>query len=151
MSALRNFRPTKRVLALGITLGLSAAMLAASLPSQSVSVERHREGVSDAKSLSYAFRDTAQQVQPAVVMIQRQPARLAASDWKGPKSGDRWDSHTWENLPWGELFRDHPEWNRHFREFPREPFRGRAGIGSGVIIDDSGIILTNNHVVGGGG
>src|SRR5690606_15121611 len=31
------------------------------------------------------------------------------------------------------------------------PNRGAMGIGSGVIIDDSGVILTNNHVVEGGG
>src|SRR5690606_4129573 len=53
--------------------------------------------------------------------------------------------------------RDHPLFRRFFegmpdmdslpRQSPRPP---RTGMGSGVIIDEEGIILTNNHVVAGG-
>jgi serine protease Do len=57
--------------------------------------------------------------------------------------------------PFGDMFRDNPELRRFFREMPRGIPRGPqgevSGIGSGVIIDSSGVILTNNHVVAGDG
>jgi serine protease Do len=60
----------------------------------------------------------------------------------------------------GDLFRSHPELRRFFGDAPSMPRGGRGpqmprgesvGVGSGVIIDTSGIILTNNHVVAGSG
>jgi serine protease Do len=105
-------------------------------------------GVSYAKSLSQAFRAVAEKTLPAVVMI-----RTTAAGNEQVEEGDESEGpdgiDPFENLP--------PELRKRFKDFefqiPRHgtptPFRRPSGMGSGVIIDPSGVILTNNHVVDG--
>jgi serine protease Do/serine protease DegQ len=90
-----------------------------------------------AESLQMGFVDVAQQVRPAVVhlgTIQRAKTR------RGP------------NLPQGN---DDPFFRDFFNQFfgsegpdSRSEFR-RPGLGSGVIIDKRGLVLTNFHVIKG--
>jgi serine protease Do/serine protease DegQ len=94
-------------------------------------------GIALAESLQLGFVDVAQQVRPAVVhlgTIQRAKTR------RGP------------NLPQGN---DDPFFRDFFNQFfgsegpdSRSEFR-RPGLGSGVIIDKRGLVLTNFHVVKG--
>jgi Do/DeqQ family serine protease len=94
-------------------------------------------GTALAEALQVGFVDVAQQVRPAVVhlgTIQRAKAR------RGP------------NLPQGN---DDPFFRDFFNQFfgsegpdSRSEFR-RPGLGSGVIIDKRGLVLTNFHVVKG--
>lgn len=101
-----------------------------------------------ANSLSAAFRAAADHVTPAVVTIRTMPGDVERVS--GP------DARPFDNeLP--EELRDHPFFKRFFdglpegrQRLPGAP-RQRGGQGSGVIIDSSGVILTNNHVVKGGG
>ena len=113
-----------------------------------------QKAVSHAMTLSGAFRAASERVLPAVVSIQHTTeAKLVKHD-AGPSMRGR------GSLP--KEFQNDPLLRRFFGE---DGFGGIPGMdelpdlrsmpqsssGSGVIIDKSGIVLTNNHVVAGGG
>jgi serine protease Do len=107
-----------------------------------------REALTHANALSDAFRNSASKVLPAVVSIRNEvQPRLARGEQRGPR-GVR------PQLPRG--LESDPFLRRFFEELPdmdafEAPQVPRRSSGSGVIIESSGIILTNNHVVTGGG
>ncbi len=109
------------------------------------------EAAQYAKGLSKAFREAAGRALPSVVRIEKRPLMVERSDSRAPPDeGDELD-----DTPFGDLFRRNPDLRRFFRDMPRGmpsvPRREVFGVGSGVIIDESGIVLTNNHVVDGDG
>ena len=108
------------------------------------------KGNNYAKTLSTAFREAADQVLPSVVMISTAPKATPRAELKGPSNDDEDEA-----APFGDLFRQNPELRRFFKDMPslprQMPDNRGGGIGSGVIIDDTGVILTNNHVVEGAG
>jgi serine protease Do len=110
-----------------------------------------------AKTLSKIFREAAEKVQPAVVTITNTPqvAQVSGNSDDGGRSFDEPRGQSpFGEPPFGDMFRRMPELRRFFDEMPQlpeMPRRGLQGIGSGVIVDSSGVILTNNHVVEGGG
>ncbi len=124
--------------------------------STSTAAVTSQEAKDYAKSLSKAFRESAERVLPSVVTIENVPAVAEKTSGRGPWMDEENDDMMG---PFGDLFRSNPELRRFFGEVPSIP-RGRMmppmprvplGIGSGVIIDPSGVILTSSHVVDGGG
>jgi serine protease Do len=90
--------------------------------------------VPEARQVSQAFVGVAERLAPSVVRIttRQQPPSV------GRRPGA--DLNPFEGTPFERFFED-------FGHSPQPPPQGRTGMGSGVVIDEQGHILTNNHVV----
>jgi len=87
----------------------------------------------DVTSLEGAFIDVANKVRPSVVSIFSERT-VSFSPWGG------FGEDFFKGSPFEEFFKE-------FRGPRREYEQKQRGTGSGVIIDESGYILTNHHVV----
>ena len=119
------------------------------------------QSLQHANALSKAFRAASDRVMPAVVSIQNEVKPKMVRREVRPR-GERGERGGVEGFGRGQLppgfedldpllkrfFEDMPQGGQYDFEMPQMP---RQSAGSGVIIDKSGIILTNNHVVAGDG
>ena len=119
---------------------LSYIALSMSILVTSVGAQENNNAVQHAKALSRAFRQAAEKATPSVVTIVAQvktPQIAENGDLlKDPPSRDV--------VPEGDTLFD-PSQNATPEEESERGFEYQ--IGSGVVIDAAGIILTNNHVV----
>src|SRR5580704_17129211 len=83
-------------------------------------------------SSPFSFADLVERVSPAVVTITSETMTTASDD----------DADAPDNLP--EPFRD--LFNQFKKQQPQAPHK-EISAGSGFIIDKSGLIVTNNHVI----
>jgi serine protease Do len=137
----------------------TGAGMAANSASNPASTKEPNPNTNYAHQLSAVFHSAAEKVLPSVVMITNTPAAIERSSNKGdkgmsPDDNSREFSFGFKGTPFGDLLKN-PQFRQFFKELPDEmpdmPRHGVMGAGSGVIVDPSGVILTNNHVVEGGG
>ncbi|MES1213516.1 MAG: Do family serine endopeptidase [Singulisphaera sp.] len=89
-----------------------------------------------AKALSHAFRTAADATIPSVVTV------MSETRTRQVKGTDRGEN-PFKGTPFEDMFKDRGV------PFNFQAPEKRSGVGAGVIIDKSGVILTNNHVVEG--
>jgi serine protease Do len=134
--------------ALAAAIGGGAALRYTQTSAQEQGVkqtERHNEAHHYAKELSLAFREAAQATIPTVVTITSVSKAHAITEKSSEVPGH--GENPFKGTPFEDFFKDF-QGNAPGGAFRRfVPKHG--GMGSGVIIDKSGIILTNNHVVDG--
>lgn len=115
---------------------------------------QQQAAIESASHLSSAFRTVANELLPAVVAIENRP-KLAWTEGGPsgtmPSNNELPRDNPFQGTPFEDMFRDF-----RFQMPPGGPGNSptpspHGGIGSGVIIDSTGIILTNHHVVKGGG
>jgi S1-C subfamily serine protease len=98
-----------------------------------------------ANALSRAFRHAAEKATPSVVVVRSEAKPRPEQRPRGPQRGG---PNPFEGTPFEDFFRDGLPEGFEFGPGPRGGMP-RSGVGSGVIVDASGIVLTNNHVVEG--
>lgn len=98
-----------------------------------------------ANALSRAFRHAAEKATPSVVVVRSEAKPQPQQRGRGPQRGG---DNPFKGTPFEDFFRDGLPEGFEFGPGPRGGMP-RSGVGSGVIVDASGIVLTNNHVVEG--
>lgn len=99
--------------------------------------------IQQAKGLSRAFRAAAKAVIPTVVEV-----RTTIKGGEGAAGSRGRRGNPFQGTPFEDLFGDDaPGMGPRF--MPDTPDSPATGLGSGVIIDSKGVVLTNNHVVEG--
>lgn len=107
--------------------------------------EVNPEALRYANMLSEAFNNAAEIAMPSVVTIHsRTKAKPVSAPRNAPTPAP--GENPFKGTPFEDFFQGH-----EFKQFGQQgpQFRPRQGVGTGVIIDRSGIVLTNNHVVEG--
>ncbi len=105
--------------------------------------EVNPEALRHANLLSEAFNNAAEIAMPSVVTIHSSTKVRPVSGNRGaPAPGE----NPFKGTPFEDFFKGH-DFDKFGGQIPQ--FRPKQGVGSGVIIDRSGIVLTNSHVVAG--
>ena len=97
------------------------------------------KAIYNANALSTAFRDAAKVMLPTVVTVK------STTKARRVRSSSNGQANPFKGTPWEGLFDERFKDGNNGDGF----IPPRGGMGSGVIIDSKGIILTNNHVVEG--
>jgi serine protease Do len=111
---------------------------------------RNTAPVKRADDLSKAFRESARAAMPSVVTIHSHESakKVRGNRGENPFGQFRGGENPFKGTPFENMIPQMPGQDGENGDYSfRTP--SRDGVGSGVIIDSSGLILTNNHVVDG--
>ncbi len=99
--------------------------------------------VATVSDLSNVFREVSRKAMPAIVAIETVNKTSQVSGEKSLPFDD--------NSPFGDLFKNDPRFKEYFKQHQNQPRRAprKMGTGSGFVINKSGLIMTNSHVVRG--
>ena len=126
------------VIAMLVTVGLPGGGMATATAEESVA-----DAIGHATALSKAFRHAAEVATPSVVVVRSESKARPVPGGRPRQRGE----NPFRGTPFEGMFPDGlPE---GFEQGLPEGMPRRSGVGSGVIVDGSGIVLTNNHVVEG--
>ena len=134
-------------LAVGMLIGtVISGHVGAAHPAAAGAIGGTPLAIPDPVQLSSAFASIVKQVQPAVVNISTTQVIEQRGKGRGPSQRNRGgqmappDDQDQDQQPFQDFF------NRFF-DFPDQGPTAERSLGSGVIVDKKGFILTNNHVV----
>ena len=124
----------------------AAAVVAALAPVAALAEQTVADDLVHANALSKAFRRAAELATPAVVVV-RSESKPQKATGRGPQRG-RGDN-PFRGTPFEGMFPDGLPEGFEFNMPEGGPVPRRSGVGSGVIVDAAGVVITNNHVVEG--
>ena len=121
------------------TMQVRVPALAGATAADTRAVATDTPAVKEARELSTAFRQAAKDALPGMVSIETIGKSAQVSGQRDPEE-------MFEGSPFGELFKNDPRFKGLGKRVPQQMPQSH-GMGSGFVIDPSGIILTANHVV----
>ncbi|MFM7244552.1 MAG: Do family serine endopeptidase [Planctomycetaceae bacterium] len=145
---LPSFRggPGRRVACVFCAAALAAAAVVAAVVPDAARAEQPADDLVHAQALSKAFRRAAEMATPAVVVV-RSASKPKKVSGRRPQRGQ--GDNPLKGTPFEGMFPDGLPEGFEFNMPERGRVPGRSGVGSGVIVDASGLVITNNHVVEG--